>query len=231
MTWRCVNRCVTHPAAARSASRSRSRSNARRVRWKAKPSTSTASRLSGQWKSTSSPTTRSFTRGRARPATSQSVRNASSRSLRVSVDPAAPSARRAASSGAPGRPRCAATTRCRSARSKIRSTSAWSSARSTARRGCVAATSSRVRAGEVTGMAERIAVSPGASAACLRTHRPGRRRPAPLRTVTSMRRPPGGRRPHSAAALAWLRYAAAGPSASTAAIQKPSGRSAAWPAA
>jgi hypothetical protein len=85
-----------------------------------------------------------------------------------------------------------------------------------------------VRAGVVTGMPASSVVSSGASRAWW-TWMPSR--DGTLRaTVTSIAARAVGRMPHSAAAVLWL-SAAPGPTASTAAIQRPSRVTVRWPTA
>jgi hypothetical protein len=73
MTWRCVNRSVRSPAAARVASRAR-RVRTARVRWKWEAATSTTSRCAAKQETTSRPATGVFT---ARCAVSRVRRRAS----------------------------------------------------------------------------------------------------------------------------------------------------------
>jgi hypothetical protein len=72
-----------HPCACRRRSRARSRSKARRVAWKAKPSSSAIRRCSRQAKSTSSSSMRVLTFGRGRTASSMQVMKRASSSERV----------------------------------------------------------------------------------------------------------------------------------------------------
>jgi hypothetical protein len=172
-----------------------------------------------------------LTSGRGIPWSTQSCRNTASTSLRVRVTPCSyMSARIAISAREPRRPTVAASARSTATRSKSSRRSASSTARRSWCERTTAPRSSNVHATVVTGMPRSTVANAGAA----RADRHGRI-PSSLRgrgpfgpTVTSIALPPGGRSPQSAAALRWLSTAPS-PPASTAAIQRPSWVSSAWP--
>ena len=173
-TWRWVKRRTRRPPAARIASRSRSRSNARRVAMEPP-----AVDLDDEPAARPVEVDLEAADDRVHPRPGDAVRVAEREERVLELAPRERRSRRcareAATRGAafPGRPGWAATTASSAARSNSSSTSAWSSARSTVRRGNVAARSRSVRAGVVTGTPAWTPHSSGRSAARRWTRMPG----------------------------------------------------------